>query len=138
MTDIMTSAQRSNCMSKIKGSNTKPELLLRKSLWEKGYRYRLYNKLPGKPDFIFSSKRLAVFVDGCFWHCCPQHGVKPKSNQEFWEKKLQGNIARDKNANLALSEMGWTVCRFWEHEVKNSLDDVIEHIIITLTKLSAI
>ena len=84
MADVLTKKQRSRCMSAIRGRDTKPEILLRKALWYKGYRYRLKNRLPGKPDIAFPTERLAVFVDGCFWHGCPEHYKKPSTHAAFW------------------------------------------------------
>src|SRR5262245_58666688 len=88
-TDVLTPAQRSRCMSHIKGKDTKPELLLRKALWRLGLRYRLHAKIPGRPDVVFPKAKVAVFIDGCQWHCCPIHFVRPKSNQEFWDRKFE-------------------------------------------------
>jgi len=129
--DVMTPEQRSQCMSRIKGKNTSPEILLRKALWRKGFRYRLHAKLPGKPDISFKSERLAVFVDGCFWHGCPIHGIKPKTNRIFWTRKIQGNLARDKKVIKELRKMGWRVIRVWEHEINVNLEKVV-HIIYKL------
>lgn len=72
----------------------------------------------GKPDFVFSKQKVALFVDGCFWHGCPKHANMPRNNQEFWAKKLQGNKDRDKLVNRELRKLGWTVVRVWEHELK--------------------
>ena len=129
MSDVLTVKQRSYCMSKIKGKNTKPELALRKALWSSGYRYRLNYKLKGNPDIVFPSKRIAIFVDGCFWHKCPKHFVKPKSNAEFWAKKIKKNAERDKEINKELECMGWKVLRYWEHEIKSCKDNLVEKII---------
>lgn len=124
-TDVMTPEQRSRCMSRIKGRNTGPEMVLRKALWAEGFRYRVnYTKVPGRPDMAFPGKRVALFVDGCFWHGCPIHGVSPKNNAEFWRKKIQGTIDRDKRVTAALEALGWTVIRVWEHEIKDDLTDV--------------
>jgi DNA mismatch endonuclease (patch repair protein) len=90
-------------MSAIKGTDTKPELILRKSLWSLGFRYRVGHKLPGKPDLVFVSRKSVIFVDGCFWHRCPDHFRMPKSNREFWEKKIARNVNR-----------------VWEHDIKDS------------------
>jgi DNA mismatch endonuclease (patch repair protein) len=108
-------------MSRIRSQETSPEMLLRKALWTAGLRYRLKNKLPGKPDIIFPSAKVAVFVDGCFWHGCPLHGKVPKSNQSFWVKKFTRNIVRDLAASSALSASGWLELRFWEHEIEKEL-----------------
>ncbi len=107
-------------MSAIRGRDTKPEILLRKALWYKGYRYRLKNRLPGKPDIAFPTERLAVFVDGCFWHGCPEHYKKPSTHAAFWRDKIQKNRQRDKEVNALLKSHGWEVLRFWEHEVRGN------------------
>ena len=85
--------------------------------------WRRNSKLPGKPDFVFPKLKQAVFVDGCFWHGCPKHGTKPKTNASFWRKKIQRNQARDKEVNRLLRAKGWKVIRVWEHELtrKNEL-----------------
>lgn len=118
VTDVLTKEQRSYCMSRIRGRDTKPELLLRHILWKKGIQYRLKSKLTGKPDLIFPSARVVVFVDGCQWHCCPDHWVRPKSNTDFWDAKFERNRNRDINVNQLLNDQGWKVLRFWEHQVK--------------------
>lgn len=109
-------------MSRIKDRDTKPELIVRKELYSRGYRYRLKYKLEGKPDIVFPKKKVAVFVHGCFWH---QHGCKdtyrPKSRQEFWNQKLDRNIQRDKEVIEKLEKDGWKVVVIWECEVKNGI-----------------
>ncbi len=126
--DVMTPAQRSRCMSRIRNKNTKPELALRKELWASGLRYRIHCSLPGRPDIVFPGKRVAVFVDGCFWHGCPEHGVSPKTNAAFWKKKIRGNIERDTMITSKLKGLGWTVLRFWEHEINGDLKGVLDRI----------
>jgi DNA mismatch endonuclease, patch repair protein len=116
--DFMTKKQRSQLMSKIRGKNTQPELVFRRFIWSKGVRgYRLHKKLPGRPDLYFGPKKVAVFIDGCFWHKCPECYRAPKSNKKFWNAKIKRNIARDLAADVALMEMDVTTLRFWEHEV---------------------
>jgi len=118
--DVHDSATRSFNMSRIRATNTKPELILRKLLWLCGLRgYRLHSKLPGRPDITFSKKKLVVFVDGCFWHSCPHcsDGRAPKSNTGYWTEKRRRNHERDLRCMSELEEAGWTVLRFWEHEV---------------------
>lgn len=132
MTDVLTPGQRSYCMSMIKGTNTKPEILLRKALWRNGFRYRLNYKLSGNPDLTFPARRIAVFVDGCFWHGCPRHMTKPKKNSSFWETKLRKNMERDKEVNRILAGMGWNVVRIWEHEIKADIDSVVQKLICIL------
>ena len=105
-------------MSKIRSKNTSPEILLRKALWSRGYRYRIHFGKE-KIDIAFPKKKLAIFVDGCFWHCCPIHSHMPKTNREYWIPKLNKNVNRDKKKNEQLTMEGWKVLRFWEHELHN-------------------
>lgn len=129
MTDVMTPAQRSRCMGRIRSRDTKPELALRKQLFSRGLRYRTTLRLPGKPDLVFPAAKLVVFVDGCFWHGCPVHGTSPKSNRDYWTAKLRRNMERDAEVTRALGEEGWRVLRFWEHEVANELSRVADEIV---------
>ena len=122
--DVHSKEKRSYNMSRIRGKNTTPEIALRKALWALGLRYRLHYKLPGKPDIVFVSKKIAIFVDGCFWHGCPAHSTKPKTNSIFWETKLQGNMERDRKNEQLLKKAGWKVFRFWEHEILDSLSSI--------------
>ncbi len=101
-------------------TNTKPELALRNALHAMGYRYRKDHRLDlplrrVRPDIAFTRRKVAVFVDGCFWHACPDHGSKPKSNEWYWSPKLARNVERDRAADDALVQAGWTVVRLWEH-----------------------
>ena len=119
MGDVLTKEQRSYNMSRIRGSNTAPEVALRRALRDLGLRgYRIKSPLPGKPDIVFLKSKIAVFVDGCFWHSCPVHGHIPKSNLDYWAKKLAKNIERAKNKDLRLREEGWTIIHYWEHDIK--------------------
>jgi DNA mismatch endonuclease, patch repair protein len=111
MTDSMTPAQRSQCMSRIRSTDTKPELALRKRLFAKGMRFRTRLKLAGKPDIAFTRARLVVFIDGCFWHGCPLHGTSPKSNSDYWNAKLQRNSERDSAIDAVLTADGWQLTR---------------------------
>jgi len=105
-------------MSRIAGRHTRPERLLRSELWRSGLRYRLHYQIVGvRPDIVFVGPRVAVFVDGCFWHGCPDHYVRPRSNTEFWSQKLRTNVERDARQTTELEACGWRVCRLWEHEV---------------------
>ncbi len=110
---------RSEQMSRIRDRDTGPEIALRRAVWGLGLRYRLRGKLPGKPDIVFSRAKVAVFVDGCFWHGCPEHYVKPKSNTSYWHPKIEANIQRDIKNRKQLKKNGWKVLRFWEHEVES-------------------
>lgn len=101
--------------------DTKPEVALRSQLHRMGYRYRKDLRLDlgpirVRPDIVFTARKVAVFVDGCFWHVCPEHGRMPTTNDWYWTPKLRRNMERDQIANTALSEAGWTVIRLWEHE----------------------
>lgn len=104
-------------------------MCLRRALWARGIRYRLHPKVVGKPDLAFVGRRLAIFVDGCFWHGCPVHGTSPKSNQSYWRPKIARNRERDANVSAALQLQGWTVLRFWEHQIETALDAVVDEII---------
>lgn len=117
-TDVLTRSQRSHCMSRIRGRDTKPEVMLRKELWRLGLRYRIHHGLPGRPDIVFPSRRVVIFVDGCFWHRCPLHWQAPKNNAEFWERKIAANQLRDERVTRDLEEAGWRVIRIWEHQVR--------------------
>jgi DNA mismatch endonuclease, patch repair protein len=104
-------------MSALKTSGTRPELALRRELHARGLRYRVnVADLPGRPDLVLSRARIVVFVDGCFWHGCPQHAVPPKANANWWRDKLAGNVARDQRNSATLTHDGWLVVRIWEHE----------------------
>ncbi len=119
MSDTMTQEQRHRCMSHIRGRDTKPELLVRRYLWRKGYRYRLYDRrLPGRPDIIMRQRRTVIFVNGCFWHGhdCDKFRM-PKSNTEFWQQKIERNRRRDRSNRLALKAMGFNVITVWECEL---------------------
>lgn len=119
---------KSEQMARVRSRNTAPELTLRRALWRQGFRYRLTQKLPGTPDLCFVAERIAIFVDGCFWHGCPQHYSAPAQNAEFWARKVNGNVARDRKADAALEADGWTVMRVWEHELKSDLAAVVTRI----------
>lgn len=118
----------SKVMSANKAKNSKPEILLRKALWNKGVKgYRLHAKtLPGRPDIVFISKRIAVFVNGCFWHRCPNCDYQlPKNNTIFWKNKFEKNILRDVNKITALEELGWNTVTIWECEIKTNLTEQV-------------
>jgi DNA mismatch endonuclease (patch repair protein) len=107
-------------MAKVRQKGTNPEIGLRKALHAKGLRYRLHVPLLTKPrrvaDIVFPSAGVAVFVDGCFWHGCPEHASWPKSNAVFWREKIETNRARDTDTDQRLNAMGWRVVRVWAHE----------------------
>lgn len=113
---------RSRTMRAVKSKNTSPELIVRKLIHAMGYRFRLHRKdLPGSPDLVFPSRKLALFVNGCFWHGhdCPRGARLPKSNVDYWIKKIERNRARDKETLIALQKLGWRVHVMWECELRN-------------------
>ena len=120
---------RSRQMSRIRGVDTSPEKLLRSALWQRGLRFRKNFKLSvARPDLVFLSRKIAVFIDGCFWHGCPDHYVRPRSRGEFWAAKLTENVLRDRRQTLQLEEAGWAVIRVWEHEIFSDLQGVVVYI----------
>ncbi|GGK23275.1 very short patch repair endonuclease [Yeosuana aromativorans] len=130
-----TTKKRSKIMSKIRGKNTKPELVFRKALWEKGVRYRINNKtLPGKPDISIQKYKLAIFIDGEFWHGYNWNERKEtiQSNRTFWIPKIERNIQRDEEVNQQLTDLGYSVFRFWEGDIKTELDKCINDILVYL------
>ena len=124
MADVHSKEVRSYNMSRIRGKDTKPEELVRKYLFSKGLRYRKNDKrYPGHPDIVFPKYQTLVFVHGCFWHLhdnC-KYAVMPKSNTEFWKKKLSGNRERDSQIKEALEKQGWHVIIVWECQLKKAL-----------------
>jgi DNA mismatch endonuclease (patch repair protein) len=110
--------------------DTKPELAVRRILHAYGLRYRVDfrpdKSIRRSADIVFTKLRIAVFIDGCFWHCCPDHGRLPTKNREYWEAKLSGNRERDADTNARLTSAGWTVLRFWEHEDPATVAQAIE------------
>ena len=121
----------SKVMSANKAKNTKPELLLRKALLKDGHRgYRLnWKKVPGRPDIAFPSKKLAIFVNGCYWHRCPKCDLSlPKTNTKFWKEKFDKNIKRDKKKNDELLSLDWNVLVFWECDIKSNISNSIQKI----------
>ena len=124
MADVLNREQRHRCMSAVKGRDTKPELLVRKFLFSRGFRYRLnHPRLPGHPDLVLRKYRTVIFVNGCFWHghdnC--RYFRLPKTNIDFWQKKIERNKERDKLAKEALMQMGWAVMTIWECQLKPAM-----------------
>lgn len=100
---------------------------LRRDLHRRGLRFRVnYPGLPGRPDIVLTRAKIAVFVDGCFWHACPVHGSLPKNNRGWWESKLARNVERDREKDRALEELGWTPLHYWEHDDVDEVADEIE------------
>lgn len=131
--DDMTKEQRRRNMQHIKATDTKAEKMLRLALWHRGFRYRKnWKKLPGKPDIVLTKQKIAIFVDGDFWHArnhIEKPGEQVGSNKSYWTKKLANNVARDKEVNDLLAEQGYIVLRFWETDVKKDLERCIENIL---------
>jgi DNA mismatch endonuclease (patch repair protein) len=137
MTDVLTPAQRKLNMSRIRGKDTSPEIRIRKLLFSKCIRgYRVNYKLIGKPDIVFVKKKVAIFIDGCFWHKCPIHFQEPSTRKEFWLEKINRNVERDNLINLKLKEAGWEVIRIWEHKVREDPELVVREIIARLNSLN--
>ncbi len=127
--DKVDKRTRSRNMAHIRGKNTSPELQIRKKMSAMGLRYRIHTSLPGKPDIVFPKKKVAIFINGCFWHghgCKTDH--KPKSNIKFWQEKIINNKQRDIGNLYKLKDMGWNTLTLWECEIIDSLNLQIEKI----------
>lgn len=136
MTQISPSSlEASRRMARVRQKSTQAELNLRKALHARGLRYRLHVPLLTKPrrvaDIVFLGARIAVFVDGCFWHGCPEHASWPKSNTNFWREKIDNNRLRDADTDKRLTALGWASVRIWEHENVDSAADQIAALIAT-------
>ncbi|WP_263485356.1 very short patch repair endonuclease [Mesorhizobium sp. ES1-4] len=125
------SAATTKRMNATSGRNNPRERAVRSALHRRGLRFRLHRRLLANSrrtvDIVFPRARVAVFLDGCFWHGCPLHGTWPKNNAEWWREKIEANIARDRDTDRRLQELGWTVVRVWEHETIEAAIDNIEH-----------
>lgn len=130
MTDIFSAEKRSEIMSKIRGKDTTIEILVRKKLWKKGIRFRLHCKnVPGTPDICSKTKKIAVFIDGCFWHGCPHCTKKlPETNRQFWKNKIKSNNRRRKKVLIELNSLDFKVLQFWECEIKRNVERVVTQI----------
>ena len=131
MADDLTKEQRRKNMQHIRSNDTKIEVLLRKALWNRGYRYRKnYRDLPGKPDIALTKYKIAIFCDGEFFHGKDWEVLRPRleksNNSEYWISKISKNRKRDDEVNKKLLFMGWTVIRFWENDIKNNTDECIK------------
>ena len=139
MTDKLTPSQRHKCMSHIRSKNTKPEMIVRRYLFQHGFRYRVHvKKLPGTPDIVLKKYRTVIFVNGCFWHghegC--KYYVLPKSNTEFWQKKIERNQERDLEERIQLRDMGWHVIQLWECQLKPKVrEENLQGLVYTLNHL---
>jgi DNA mismatch endonuclease, patch repair protein len=127
MPDKLTPAQRRTCMSRNRGTDTRPEMIVRRLIFSMGYRYRLhYKSLPGKPDIVFPGRKKVIFVNGCYWHRhnCKKGGSFPATNKTFWHNKFSRTKARDKQNLEKLRILGWDVLVVWECEIKT---DCLRH-----------
>lgn len=135
MTDVHIPEQRSRNMAAIRGKNTAPEMKIRQMLYARDMRgYRIHYSLPRKPDIVFTKQKIAIFIDGCYWNKCPQCFQEPQKNRDFWIKKINGNVERDTRVNTELTDSGWIVLRFWEHDLKKDPESVVNKIIETVQK----
>ncbi|KWB80901.1 very short patch repair endonuclease [Burkholderia ubonensis] len=138
MVDSVTPDKRSHVMSLVKGKDTQPEMIVRRIVYNEGFRYRLHDsRLPGKPDLVFNGRRKVIFVHGCFWHRHENCSLAriPKSNQEFWRIKLEGNRERDITNIRKLIDTGWHVLVIWECELKD-ISSIRNKIISFLNEIS--
>jgi len=135
--DVFSKDKRTEIMKSIKSKNTKLELKLRSAIWKSGLRYRVYYVVDGvSVDIVFPSKKIAVFIDGCFWHGCKKCRNIPKTNKNFWKNKIEKTKIRDKKNDKKLRKKGWHVLHFWEHEINKDIKKVIQKITITLKSFS--
>lgn len=136
MADVVSSEVRSRMMSGIRGKDTKPEMIVRRGLHARGYRFRLHDKgLPGRPDLVFPKYRAVIFVHGCFWHGHDCHLFKwPKTREEFWRTKIQGNQVRDRLAVLRLRKLGWRVRTVWECELRKLASSETEEVMTAMAR----
>lgn len=118
MSDSFSKEKRSQIMSKVRSKETKLELQFRDLL--KGLRFRFQPTMIGKPDFAIKKYKIAIFIDSCFWHKCPKHFRQPSTNKKYWIPKINRNVERAKEVNKQLKKDGWTVLRFWEHDIKKN------------------
>ncbi|WP_314618883.1 very short patch repair endonuclease [uncultured Selenomonas sp.] len=131
--DNISKEKRRKIMQRVKSHDTKPEILLRKALWHRGMRYRKnWRALPGTPDIALTRRKIAIFVDGDFWHARGHEdnpGEQIASRQAYWKKKLTRNVERDKDVNEALTQLGWLVLRFWESDINSDLEACVRHVL---------
>lgn len=139
MADTVSKKVRSRIMGAIGSEKTGPELVLRKALLSnhiKGWKFQGYG-ITGRPDFVFLKEKIAIFVDGCFWHGCITCCRPPKSNRIYWSKKFKTNIARDRRTNIELIAAGWKIVRFWEHEVLGAADRCAKRVLSVIARKRA-
>lgn len=131
MADIFSKQKRRELMAKVKNKDTDIELIIRKRLWQQGYRYRVNYKIAGSPDIAFPTKKVAIFCDGDFWHG-KNYKKERSSYKKFWKEKIAVNIKRDRKVNRRLAKEGWKVLRFWKSEIHKEPDKCVERIVRAL------
>lgn len=135
--DTITKKQRSKIMSSIKAKSHLEDIVT-KELWHKGIRFRRNVKsLKGTPDIAIKKYQIVIFIDSCFWHCCPEHFRMPKSNLEYWEKKFNRNKEHDEEVTAFYLEQDWMIIRIWEHEIKQDFDGVVNKIAEAINEAKA-
>lgn len=135
-TDPVTSAR----MARVRNRDTAPELAVRRELHRRGRRFFVQRPLFGtrrRADILFPKAKVAVLVDGCFWHSCPEHATRPKRNAEWWAEKLATNVRRDRETDRLLAEAGWSVVRIWEHETPTAAADRVEDVLVSALSVPA-
>lgn len=137
---LLTDEVTSRRMARQRTRDTDPEVALRRILHSRGFRYRLNRPLPGLPrrsaDLVFARQKVAVFVDGCFWHACPEHGTWPRRNDAWWAAKIKRNVERDRETDAYLEVCGWAVVRIWEHEAADEAANRVENAIEAMSPLT--
>lgn len=133
---LSSSPETSRRMAKVRQTGTDAEVALRREMYRLGLRYRVDYEVLRKPrrvaDVAFPGRRIAIFVDGCFWHGCPEHATWPKRNAEFWRQKIEANRQRDEDTSERLRSAGWTVLRFWSHESPTDAAKAIARVVATI------
>jgi DNA mismatch endonuclease (patch repair protein) len=133
--DNLTAEQRRKNMQNIRSINTKPERMIMDALKKRRIYFAAHvSKIPGKPDIVFRRKKVAVFIDSDFWHGHPERCIMPKTNPEYWSKKIASNRKRDQQVNRELTNNGWTVIRLWEYDIKHNLEGSLEIILKAIGK----
>lgn len=126
-------------MAKVRQSGTDAEMALRREMYRYGLRYRVNFEVLKSPrrvaDIVFLSRRVAILVDGCFWHGCPEHATWPKRNQDLWRQKIEANRRRDSDTTVRLRNSGWTVLRFWEHESPIAAARTVSHVVSSIGRM---
>lgn len=126
--DRISKEKRSRIMSSIRSKDTKVEWILRSALWKAGLRYRKHYAIQGKPDIVFPRQKLAIFIDGDFWHGHNWRKLRPKLKNNYWINKIKRNRARDRKVNKELAKQGWKIMRIWEHELRKDIDSSVDGI----------